>query len=92
MGLTLSEIAVACGNRLFFLNLGFFFFLVILIIIVMIMIVFVMFMYWVIYLFLLSMLMLIIMIVVSLLSSFLVVDELNPVGHLLISVTKNMTQ
>ena len=27
------------------------------------------------------------MIVVSLLSSFLVVDELNPVGHLLISVT-----
>ena len=37
-------------------------------------------------------LVLIIMIVVSLLSSFLVADELNPVGHLLISVTKNMTQ
>ena len=37
MGLTRSEIAVACGNRLFFLNLGLFF-LVILIIIVMIMI------------------------------------------------------
>ena len=32
------------------------------------------------------------MIVVSLLSSFLVVGEWNPVGHLLISVTKNMTQ
>ena len=84
---------VACGNQLFFLKLGIFF-LVILIIIVMIMIVFVMFMKWVIYLFLLSvlMLMLIIMILVSLRSSFLVVDELNPVGHLLISVTKNMTQ
>ena len=82
---------VACGNQLFFLNLGFFF-LVILIIIVMIMIVFVMFMKWVIYLFLLSVLMLIIMILVSLLSSFLVVDDMNPVGHLLMSVTKNMTQ
>ena len=44
MGLTRSEIAVACGNQLFFLNLGFFFFFVILIIIVIIMIVFVMFM------------------------------------------------
>ena len=60
----------------------------------MIMIVFVMFMKWVIYLFLLSvlMLMLIIMILVSLRSSFLVVDDINPVGHLLMSVTKNMTQ
>ena len=68
--------------RLFFINLGpffFFFFFVILIIIVMIMIVFV--------LLIISVLMLIIMIVVSLLRSFLVVDELNPVGHLLISVT-----
>ena len=57
----------------------------------MIMIVFVMFMNWVIYLFLLSVLMLIIMIVVSLLSSFLVVDDINPVGNLLMRVTKNMT-
>ena len=56
------------------------------------MIVFVMFMKWVIYLFLLSVLMLIIMILVSLLSSFLVVDDMNPVGHLLMSVTKTMTQ
>ena len=38
-GLTRSESAMKCGNRLFFLNLGlFFFFLVILIIIDMIMI------------------------------------------------------
>ena len=40
-GLTRSESAMKCGNRLFFLNFGlffFFFFLVILIIIVMIMI------------------------------------------------------
>ena len=44
VGLTRSEIAVSCVNRLFFLNLGFFFFLVMLIIIVMIMIMFVMFM------------------------------------------------
>ena len=58
----------------------------------MIMTVFVMFMKWVIYLFLLSVLMLIIMILVSLLNSLLVVDDINPVGHLLMSVTKNMTQ